>query len=261
MKLKNLAKTLRFGVGPLGREREKAAKRKRREAKFRDDGIWLHEGDIVQRKYASYQAYVEHQASKLDGIRSRLDDTIEEDYQDFVRRFRDCAVLNEAANVLCLGARLGTEVRALHALGVFSVGIDLNPGSDNRHVLPGDFHAVAFPDRSVHAIYTNAMDHVFTIEQFMGEVRRLLVPGGHFVVDMVDGYAEGFTPGDFEATAWRDKTVLLERIAACGGLTEVEVRDLGLLRNERWMQAVFQLPLDDSGSASREVASAARPNA
>ncbi len=241
-KLKTLSKTLRFGIGPKRREREKAAKRKAREAKFQDAGIWSQDGDIVQRNYESYDAYVAHQASKLEGIRSRLNDKIEEDYQDFVRRFRGCRALKGAGNVLCLGARLGTEVRALHALGLFAVGIDLNPGSDNPHVLPGDFQAVAFPDRSVSVLYTNAMDHVFTIEQFMAEVSRLLIPGGHFVVDMVDGYEEGYMPGDFEAIAWRDKEVLMERIAACGGLTRLEVRDLGTLRTEHWVQAVFQAP-------------------
>ena len=47
--------------------------------------------------------------------------------------------------MLCLGARLGTEVRALHNLGYFAIGIDLNPGVDNPYVLMGDFHKLVFP--------------------------------------------------------------------------------------------------------------------
>ena len=47
-------------------------------------------------------------------------------------------------SVLCLGARLGGEVRAFTAMGALSIGIDLNPGPNNAYVLPGDFHHLQF---------------------------------------------------------------------------------------------------------------------
>ena len=38
---------------------------------------------------------------------------------------------------LCIGSRLGGEVRALQDLGALAVGIDFNPGEKNKHVLYG----------------------------------------------------------------------------------------------------------------------------
>jgi hypothetical protein len=62
---------------------------------------------------SQHEAYAEHQRAKLGHILGRLNETLEEDLAEFKRRFRDCSPLPEARNVLCLGARLGTEVQAL----------------------------------------------------------------------------------------------------------------------------------------------------
>jgi len=40
--------------------------------------------------------------------------------------------------VLCIGARLGGEVRALTQLGALAIGVDFNPGFRNPYVLWGD---------------------------------------------------------------------------------------------------------------------------
>jgi hypothetical protein len=75
----------------------------------------------------------------------------------------------------------------------------------------------------------------------MGEVRRVLRPdGGLFVVDMLDGYEEGFTPGRYESAHWASREALQAEIAARGGLELVESRDLGQHRRDRWTQVVFR---------------------
>ena len=178
----------------------------------------------ARRRYASYDEYVAHQASKLDKIAPRLHEKEDEDFAEFRRRFAMCAALDGARSVLCLGARLGTEVRALHDLGYFAVGIDLNPGERNPYVLPGDFHQIVFPDGAVDAIYTNALDHVFSLERVVGEVARLLSRGGIFIADLELGSEEGFVPGEYEAAMWRDHEALIERIKTLGRF-EVAPRD------------------------------------
>ena len=95
-----------------------------------------------------------------------------------------------------LGARLGTEVRALMELGHLAVGVDLNPGAANQYVLHGDFHHLVFPDRSFSAVYTNTLDHVFDLPRLVDEIRRVLVPGGVLIADVVPGFDEGHLPGD-----------------------------------------------------------------
>lgn len=236
-----LVRILRYGVGPKALERKRAVKRQRKQEHFASER-WTRDGDFARREYASYDEYVRHQAGKLDGVIDRLRENEDRELQDFVERFRACDELAGARTVLCLGARLGTEVRALHSLGHFAVGIDLNPGPDNPYVLPGDFHGVVFPDASIDAVYTNALDHVFELDRVVAEVARLLRPGGLFLAEFEVGYGEGHVPGDFEATHWRDSDALIERICKAGGLERERVRELGQTRRGRRRQVVFRKP-------------------
>ena len=239
--LGRLVRIVRYGVGPGARERKRAAKRRRKLERFGSER-WAREGDFARREYRSYEDYLQHQSSKLEGIIDRLRENDERDFRDFQERFGSCKALAGMRTVLCLGARLGAEVRALHSLGHFAVGIDLNPGPDNPYVLPGDFHALVFPDASVDAVFTNALDHVFELERVVQEVRRLLRAGGVFVTEIEVGYAEGHVPGDFEAMHWSDSSALLERIRAAGGFQLEEVRELGETHRGRRRQAVFRKP-------------------
>lgn len=248
---KKLKNVLRFGVGPGAKRRKKALKLKERalafEARFRPG-----KAALVSRGYASYDAYVAHQASKLDAIIGRLREVEADDYAEFVRRFTACGPLRSARTILCLGARLGTEVRALHALGHFAVGIDLNPGDNNAHVLPGDFHRIQFPDGSVDGVYTNALDHVFDLPRLVGEVVRVLRRGGLFVVDIVAGYEEGHLPGHWEAMHWARIEDVATALAVAGGFDSVESRDLGRFRDGSYRQLVLRKPL--SGAVPPEHA-------
>jgi len=240
--LKRLSNISKYGLGAGARARKQADKEERRKERFYESGLWEHGEDGARRKYASYEAYVDHQVSKLDKVAHRLREKEDEDLAEFRRRFESCAALAGARSLLCLGARLGTEVRALHDLGYFAIGIDLNPGERNPYVLPGDFHGIVFPDSSVDAVYTNALDHVFSLEQVVGEVRRLLRPGGIFVTDLELGSAEGFVPGEYESSMWRDHQALIERIRELGSFAIEEQRDLGRTRRDQWTQVVFRKP-------------------
>jgi SAM-dependent methyltransferase len=239
--LRRINNILRFGFGDDALLQKRAQKSAARRAVFDSGELWERQDGFAIRRYQSYQAYLDHQATKLDRVSDRLEETKTEDFLEFKRRFEACAALRAARSVLCLGARLGTEVKALHALGHFAVGVDLNPGQENPYVLTGDFHALVFPDGSTDAIYTNALDHVFDLVRVMAEVRRVLRPGGGlFVVDMLDGYEEGFTPGRYESVHWASREALQAEIAALGGLELLEARELGQHRRDRWTQVVFR---------------------
>jgi len=222
-----------------GRAEEKLQKRKE---KFQSSR-WQRESELARRNYASYEEYLEHQSSKLDRIKDRLERHEDDTYEDFRSRFASCEPLKEMRNVLCLGARLGTEVKAFHSLGKFAVGLDLNPGPDNLYVLPGDFHKVVFPDGSVDAVYTNALDHAFDLERLSREVRRLLRPGGIFVIDHVKGFEEGFVPGEYEALHWDTSETLIKRVCDAGGFERVQSRKLDTKDKYEWIQSVVRRPL------------------
>jgi SAM-dependent methyltransferase len=226
-----------LGFSRTTRRKEKA---RRRLMAFNDGSSWMREGATAHRIYGGYDEYVAHQMAKLGKIQARLKKTESQDFAEFTRRFQSCGPLQEARSVLCLGARLGTEVRALRDLGHFAVGIDLNPGYDNAYVLPGDFHKLAFADGSVDAVYTNALDHAFDLGAAIGEVRRVLRPSGLFLVDLVPGFEEGFVPGAFEAFHWRDADTLIATIGDLGGFALVDTQDLGRFRNDCWHRAVWR---------------------
>ncbi len=251
----------RYGLSDEGRKRKKADKAKRREAKFSDASRWQDAEIGVRRQYGSYDEYLSHQVAKFDKIADRLHEKEDEDTAEFQRRFALCEELREARTVLCLGARLGTEVKALHNLGYFAVGIDLNPGEGNPYVLVGDFHRIVFPDKSVDAIYCNALDHVFDLERLLGEIRRLLSPQGIFIADLLEGFEEGFTPGEFEAMMWRDRQSFIDRIRMISGFRVEAQRDMGYTRRDHWTQVVFRQHSDlpgDQPSLSSDDANEAK---
>ncbi len=254
--MKRLTSALFPGVRLRSKE-QKWAKRMKARQKVFDSDLWSREEDFAQRQYASYDDYVKHQSSKLDRIIGRLQGREDDDLAMFVERFQGCSALGEANTVLCLGARLGTEVKALHTLGHFAVGIDLNPGPDNQHVLKGDFHAIVFPNASVDVVYCNALDHVYNLERVLGEVRRLLRPEGVFIADIIGGYEEGFYAGGYESVHWRNSEEFAEKISQLSGFALQSKRDLGQINRDRWFQAVFRKPaVDMPQGASEKQASA-----
>jgi SAM-dependent methyltransferase len=174
-------------------------------------------GDFARRVYPDYDTYLKHQRLKVDALRVKsLAGHDRRFYAALSERLGQCQIELKGRSVLCLAARLGTEVRAFHDQGAFAVGIDLNPGRDNRWVVVGDFHALQFADASVDVVYTNSLDHVYDIDRVMAEVRRVLKPDGVFLLEVGRGSEEGGGPGFYEALAWPHADALIERIVRTG---------------------------------------------
>lgn len=168
---------------------------------------------VAGRTYRSYDSYVAQQRSKLALLDlSSYDQTFR---AGLAARLRDGGGDWAGRSVLCLAARVGTEVRAFHDVGAFAVGIDLNPGRDNRWVLPGDFHDLVFPAGSVDAVYCNSLDHAFDLSRTLGQVHQVLKPGGVFLVDAQQGADE--VPFDaWAATSWTTIDDLVRVVDDCG---------------------------------------------
>src|ERR1041384_5716321 len=95
---------------------------------------WNSRNDGFQnRLYNSYREYLEHQKAKLETHDFGNYDT---DFRHPLRtRLAALEIAWPGRVDLCLGARIVTEVKAFRDLGCFAVGIDLNPGAENRYVL------------------------------------------------------------------------------------------------------------------------------
>lgn len=177
------------------------------------------EGDGLRTKvYGDYQDYVRHQQAKLPTLVGG--DWLAEYDREYARvlaqRLAEVGLVRREMTVLCLAARLGTEVKAFLDLGCFAVGIDLNPGQGNRFVLTGDFHDIQFPAGSVDVVFCNSLDHAFDLDRLLAQVRRVLKPNGLLILEIVCGVEEGFRPGDYEALAWNRIDDLLKPIQAAG---------------------------------------------
>jgi SAM-dependent methyltransferase len=158
-------------------------------------------GLFERRLYSSYEEYLRCQQAKLEYL--DLSD-YEADYQRRLgERLAGVESLKKGAAVLCLGARLGAEVRAFHGCGCFAVGLDLNPGGRNRYVLYGDFHEIQFPGECADVIFSNSLDHVFAVDRFIAEIRRVLKSGGLLILETMKGRAEGVSPDAYASFWWR----------------------------------------------------------
>ena len=179
-------------------------------------GDWMDRepGRFIGRSYGSYDEYTAHQSAKLEGLDLS---TYDLRYRELLReRLRTAGHVDGRKNVLCLAARVGTEVKAFHDLGCFAVGIDLNPGDGNRYVLHGDFHDLQFPDRTIDVVFTNSLDHALEPERIFAEVRRVLHPGGLFIAEISRGRTEGYAPREFESFYWERVDDLVALIAQQG---------------------------------------------
>lgn len=174
-------------------------------------------GDFGRRHYPSYDHYVAHQRTKLDAFRaSSVARHDRKFYQALSDRLAASPVSLQGLAVLCLAARRGGEVRAFIAQGAFAVGIDLNPGRDNRFVLPGDFHDLQFASGSVDVVYTNSLDHAFDPDRLLAEVRRVLAPEGILIVEAGSGGHGVEGRGFYESFSWASIQELVRLIEAAG---------------------------------------------
>ena len=160
--------------------------------------LLLHAGGTTAQNSAPPRSqYEAQQASKLNNhlrtIRP-LDEDLERSLSKRLERLSAINLIHSP--VLCVGARLGGEVRAFHNLrtaqgeAMLAIGVDFNPGTRNAFVLWGDAHHLQFNDHIFHTLFINILDHVKNVTVFALEARRVLAPGSVLMVDM-DGNAPG----------------------------------------------------------------------
>ncbi len=152
---------------------------------------------LIKRKYPSYQEYLKHQGEKLDKTYEKILQSDQEYEKVLEKRIADLHLSLSGKTVLCLGARLGGEVRAFKSLGSLAIGTDINPGKENTDVIYGDVHDIKFPDQVFDCVYTNIIDHVLDIPRFVEEVARVLKPDGVFLVEWAQ---VGLNPNKYEVT-------------------------------------------------------------
>ncbi len=134
---------------------------------------------ISNRRYKNYDKYLKHQAKKFDvGFSKRIKKFMPEHFLNSVKSFekRTNGFKNyiKQGKILCLGARTGAEVVAFRNLGFpYTIGIDINPGKNNKYVIKGDFHNMSFEDNSFNTVYSNCIDHAWDLRKLSKEIYRV----------------------------------------------------------------------------------------
>jgi SAM-dependent methyltransferase len=182
-------------------------------------------GGLRARRYDGYQQYRAHQAAKRATILNLS--AYHNKFRTVLRNRLQFSFIDHlaGASVLCLGARTGAECEAFIDRGLKPIGIDINPDPDAPLVKQGDFNNLDFPDGSFDVVYTNSLDHAFDLDKVIGEIWRVLKPGGHVVAEIVLGSNDGplgREPGDYESLWWDHAGEVAERIER-RGFTRMQV--------------------------------------
>ncbi len=212
--VRNPAKLAKLRHKDTRRRLMRLAKARLFQSKLSDDWVSEEKDPFQHREYDDYDQYLEHQKLKTDFL--NLSDYDPKFRKSLRERLEPMEIVPPGSRVVCLAARVGSEVKAFRDVGCFAVGIDLNPGENNRFVLYGDFHDLQFADNSVDIVYSNSLDHAFDIEKIVDEAKRVLRPDGIFLVEALQGTDGGYSPQEYESFWWESVDDLVKMFEGCG---------------------------------------------
>ena len=142
-----------------------------------------------------------HQGSKLTSMHTTIARWDHDFERQLTHRLRLPRFVGHIESpVLCVGARLGAEVKAFRAAvpGLLSVGTDYNPGNRNPYVMWGDAHSLQFSPNSLAVLYTNVLDHIRNTSTFAREAHRVLRPNGTLWVEMDQNKPDNYAIHDLQ---------------------------------------------------------------
>ena len=163
-------------------------------------------------------------ASPMRLIADRLEQRIAADFAMFdtasSRRRGDGPPLRR------LAAHLAAEAKPLHALGPFTVALELSAEAANAWLLPDDVDPASLPGGWADALYSNRLAYSAGWASNLAGIRHLLRPGGPLVADLPvgdDGRLDHDLAGSCRET----------------GFDVIEVRDPGGLQGRAWRRAIL----------------------
>ena len=129
-------------------------------------------------------SYEKKQASKLNKMYKTVAEWDKRVQFEIEQRFGGDTTIKTP--ILCVGARLGGEVRAFKRItgSPDVIGIDFNPGRDNPDVVYGDAMNLKYEAGTFKTIYSNILDHIPDLDKAFSEMKRVLKLGGIVLIDI-----------------------------------------------------------------------------
>ena len=140
----------------------------------------------ILNRHSNYEDYLNKQKEKtLD--KKRIEKWFGEEWNIKLQGFRDLfdrnfEIIKDATKCICLGARTGQEVSALHELNKEAIGIDLV--AFPPLTVEGDIHNLSYPDREFDFVFTNIFDHSIYPDRFVSEMERISKSGGSILINL-----------------------------------------------------------------------------
>ena len=141
---------------------------------------------IHYKKYENYDAYVNHQSANLKSRHKYFTKMFKARHKRIGTRIHNGLKPLSSIDgpVLCLGSRLGEEVKVFRDMNMEALGIDLFPGYNNPYVIQGDFHDIKFDNNTFGLVYTNSLDHALQLDKVAKECARVLKDDGILFLDV-----------------------------------------------------------------------------
>lgn len=160
----------------------------------------------------NYKFYLFHQKLKSFFRLEKLNDSYNSRLKEFEKEFKNIEFLG-LKKILCVAARLGTEVHALRNLNYDAIGIDIFVTKNNKYVRYGEFENIPYENQTFDAVYTNSVDHIYDLEKTVNEIDRVLNTRGYLLLSLMKGIDEGFEmAGTFETLVWKKRFDIISKI-------------------------------------------------
>ncbi len=133
----------------------------------------------------TYEEYLDRQLASKSRQADKAKATARSDHKAFKLKFRRVAAFIDHP-VVCLGAGIGTEVRAMRSVGHESaVGLDIgnHPGSEGL-VQFGNFMSLTDPDNHYGFAYTNCFNQTKDPIDFIRGLVRVMQPESFALIDV-----------------------------------------------------------------------------
>ena len=171
---------------------------------------------------------IDHEGGRRPSPMQRIADRLEQRIADDFALFNCWLIAGRRPDagpaIRRLAAHLCAEARPLHALGGFTVTLELSPAAANAWLLPEDVDPAALPGGWADALYTNRLARAEQLDLYLAG--HMLRPGGLLVADLPAG--AGVTSLDRCLPRGRGSDFDL-----------IEARDPGLIGGRAWRRAIL----------------------
>jgi len=178
---------------------------------------------------------LDHEGGRRPSPMQRIADRLEQRIADDFALFKCWLVAGRRPDagpaIRRLASHLAAEARPLHALGHFTVTLELSPAAANAWLLPEEVDPATLAGGWADALYTNRLGRGDGLDLYLAGMSHMLRPGGLLVADL--------PVADLPAGAGLAPLDRCLRPGHGSDFDLIEARDPCLIRGRAWRRAIL----------------------